>query len=180
MVDGRTPVSGDHHTEKIPPSENDYVIGVVIRYGDFTYGTFSDLDGEYTKSEFGYFYNDIEKSVIPRVGELDVYNVDHHGSEHSSSQAFLDKIKPRVSIVSCGFNNSFQHPDQRTLDRLLPISDVFITEDCNPKAKYGHAVIAYGDITTTVSSTGKTYHVLAGNVERKYESKATKQPPCKL
>jgi hypothetical protein len=49
MADGKTLVGGDHHAESYPPSENDYSVGFVVRYKQFSYGFFSDLDGEYTK-----------------------------------------------------------------------------------------------------------------------------------
>lgn len=57
MADGITDVSGDHHKDNVPPSENDYCIGLLIRFGDFTYVTAGDLDGEYATSGFGYTYN---------------------------------------------------------------------------------------------------------------------------
>lgn len=57
MADGVTDVAGDHHKDNVPPSENDYCIGLLIRFGDFTYVTAGDLDGEYATSGWGYTYN---------------------------------------------------------------------------------------------------------------------------
>lgn len=179
MQDGRK-VEGDHHHESFPPSENDYSIGLIARYGDFTFATFGDLDGEYAKSEHGYYYDDIESTVIKRIGEADVYNVNHHGSSHSSNADFLAKLQPTVSVISCGKNNKYGHPSQDTLDRLKQVSKtILITEDGNPDAQYGNAIITNDDIVITVASNTKTYKVKYGNSAQTFNSKGANQPKCK-
>jgi beta-lactamase superfamily II metal-dependent hydrolase len=65
---------------------------------------------EYAESSFGYLYNDIESFVAPRVGEIDIYRANHHGSGHSSSQLFMDTLNPQLSLISCGVANSYGHP----------------------------------------------------------------------
>jgi competence protein ComEC len=42
--------------------------------------------------------------------QSDVLLVPHHGSKTSSSEAFLDAIKPRLAIVQAGYRNRFSHP----------------------------------------------------------------------
>jgi len=178
MQDGRN-VEGDHHHESFPPSENDYSIGLVARYGKFTFSTFGDLDGEYAKSEHGYFYDDIESTVIKRIGETDVYNVNHHGSSHSSNADFLDVLKPTVSIISCGENNLYGHPAQDTLDRLAKVCDhVYITENGNPDASYGNAIITNSDIVITASADSDDYTVSYGNSVQTFKAKGANQPKC--
>jgi len=177
MKDGRT-VQGDHHDEKLPPSENDYSIGLVARYGDFTFSTFGDLDGEYAKSENGYMYDDIEATVLKRIGETDVYNVNHHGSSHSSNQAFLAQLKPTVSVISCGENNLYGHPAQDALDRLSRVCDhIYITEKGNPSADYGNAIITNSDVIITASYS--SYTVRYGNSVETFRAKGANQPKCK-
>ena len=44
--------------------------------------------------------------------------VGHHGSKTSSSEVFIDTIKPIYSIISVGKNNLYHHPSQETLDNL--------------------------------------------------------------
>jgi len=178
MEDGRD-VQGDHHKEDYPPSENDYSIGLVARYGDFTFATFGDLDGEYSKSDYGYMYDDIEATVIKRLGEVDVYNVNHHGSSHSSSQLFVAKLNPTVSVISCGKDNSYGHPTQEALDRIANVCDhIYITEDGNPQAKYGNAIITNDDIVITASATSNTYTVKYGNSVQSYTAKGASHPRC--
>ena len=53
-------------------------------------------------------------------GEIsaDVLKVGHHGSNTSSSEAFLDSVRPQIAIISVAKDNSYGHPAFETLDRL--------------------------------------------------------------
>ncbi|MGJ7912202.1 ComEC/Rec2 family competence protein [Neobacillus sp. LXY-1] len=42
----------------------------------------------------------------------------HHGSKTSSSGTFIDRVKPKVALISVGERNRFGHPNQEVLDRL--------------------------------------------------------------
>ena len=60
----------------------------------------------------------------------DVLKVGHHGSHTSSSQAFLSAVHPKYSIIEVGKGNSYGHPTQAVLDRLLKIgSQIFRTDE---------------------------------------------------
>lgn len=50
--------------------------------------------------------------------KIDVLKVAHHGSSGSSSEEFLEVFQPRLSLISCGRNNSYGHPHEETLERL--------------------------------------------------------------
>ncbi|MGH2544300.1 MAG: lamin tail domain-containing protein, partial [Ardenticatenaceae bacterium] len=147
QADGVTPVAGDHTGDPLPPSENDYSQTFLIRYNNLQFLTGGDTDGEYATSEFGYTYNDVERHVADSINrEIDVLHVNHHGSEHSTSQHFLDVLRPAASVISCG-QNSFGHPAQEVLDRLYAIgSDIYQTNQCDPNRDYSHTYIVNGDI----------------------------------
>lgn len=62
-----------------------------------------------------------EPLVMARTGKIDcdVLKVGHHGSETSTSNAFLDEYMFEYAIISCNsYGNKFNHPRQATLDRL--------------------------------------------------------------
>jgi competence protein ComEC len=48
----------------------------------------------------------------------DVLVVGHHGSKSSSSDAFLDAVRPKVAIIPVGRDNTFHHPHPGVLERL--------------------------------------------------------------
>lgn len=48
----------------------------------------------------------------------DVLKAGHHGSRHSSSDDFLRRIRPKLTVISCGTGNRYGHPHQETLERL--------------------------------------------------------------
>ncbi len=157
MVDGTTPLQGDRTTASPPPSENDYSIALKIRFGIIDYATAGDSDGEYATSQFGYTYNDVETILAGRFGVVDVMRANHHGSSHSSSQTYVDALDPDASAISCGAN-TFGHPGQGVLDRLLDTGDVYLTNLCDTTRDYGAAVIVDGDIILR-SSDGVHYTI---------------------
>ncbi len=66
---------------------------------------------------------DIEEQVDPELlarglPQVDLLKVAHHGSRTSSTQAFLDAVRPRVAAVSAGLGNPYGHPAPATIDRL--------------------------------------------------------------
>lgn len=61
-----------------------------------------------------------EYQLVERYGRLlksDILVVPHHGSKTSSSTAFLEQVKPRYALISCGFQNRFKHPNHLVVDR---------------------------------------------------------------
>ncbi len=64
---------------------------------------------------------------LEREGELDlldrdlratVLKVPHHGSRSSTIPPFLERVAPRIALISCGRDNLFHHPHDEVLERL--------------------------------------------------------------
>jgi competence protein ComEC len=61
----------------------------------------------------------LEKQLLknyPRL-KVDVLQVPHHGSNTSSSMAFLRQLVPDIALFSFGYRNRFRHPAQKVLNR---------------------------------------------------------------
>ena len=146
------PVSGDHTLQggSGPPSENDYSIAVKVSYGTWAYATAGDSDGEYNTSANGYTYNNIEAKLGSLFGDVDTLRANHHGSDHSSSQAYLNLLKPEAVFISCGAN-SYGHPGNRMLDALRSLvndrgsgADIYLANNpCDPTQADGSTPTNY-------------------------------------
>jgi competence protein ComEC len=60
----------------------------------------------------------IEKFLVEEAPQADLLKVGHHGSATSSTPEFLTAVKPRYSVVSVGFYNSFGHPRSEVMQRF--------------------------------------------------------------
>ena len=61
--------------------------------------------------------------------QTNVLKAGHHGSNTSSSQKFLDQIKPNLIIISCGKDNDYGHPHQETLQRYEKLGSTIYRTD---------------------------------------------------
>lgn len=63
-----------------------------------------------------------ESGVIERYGGqlagVSVLKVGHHGSKTSSSQVFLEALRPQMSVVSAGIDNRYGHPSPEVTARF--------------------------------------------------------------
>lgn len=61
-----------------------------------------------------------EEALLQRYEQLDidVLKVGHHGSDTSSSPAFLHELQPALALVSAGRNNRYHHPSPAVIKRL--------------------------------------------------------------
>ncbi len=76
-----------------------------------------------------------------------VLKAGHHGSRTSGSEAWLEAVKPRLTLISCGRDNSYGHPHREALERLDAAgSKILQTTECG---------------AITVESDGKDFRVHA-------------------
>ena len=50
--------------------------------------------------------------------KADVLRVGHHGSDTSTTEAFVEAVKPSYAVISCGAHNRYGHPDESVLETL--------------------------------------------------------------
>ncbi len=62
-----------------------------------------------------------ERQSVAHWPESTVLKVPHHGSRHSTDLTFLQRVKPKIAIISCGRGNPYGHPHESTLDLLQAI-----------------------------------------------------------
>ena len=80
---------------------------------------------------------DGETSVIETLNQYEdmfpksytLLKVAHHGSKNSTSNEFLDRIKPDTAVISCGKNNRYRHPHDELLNRLKKINTTIFRTD---------------------------------------------------
>lgn len=94
------------YTESNPEDLND--ASIVLRV-DFGKNSFL-FSGDATSR--------IEKKILDKNIDVDIYKVAHHGSSYSNSELFLSKVSPSIGIISAGQNNSYNHPHTEVVKRL--------------------------------------------------------------
>lgn len=98
-----------------PTNKNESSIVLQMQFGNQTYLFTGDTEVENENSRS---WNDI-----------DVLKVAHHGSNTSSSENFLNQIKPEIAIISVGPNNSYNLPKNSILKRLENIGAIIYRTD---------------------------------------------------
>ncbi len=164
--------------DAFPASENDYSVALKFTFGDFELFAGGDLTGTTSHRDFGNNregYHDIESSTAERVGDVEVYRANHHGSAHSSNPCFLNVLSPEVSIISTGDNN-YGHPAPRAYDEMMSHGKVFITGGADNRVKaHVERSIVGGDITVLVDTDGKRYSVNGRDMRAKSEATEAEQ-----
>lgn len=79
------------------------------------------------------FTGDLTEAKEPYVpvADVDILKVGHHGSRYSTTDAFLERCKPEVALVSAGKDNMYVHPHLEVMERLKSCgSHVVVTNEC--------------------------------------------------
>lgn len=94
-----------------------------VKNGDFTALLTGDVDGEGLSDLTSVLTQDPET-----YEDLTLLKVPHHGSKYTTDEAFLNALRPRCSVISCGEDNRYGHPHEDTLERLERVqSPYYIT-----------------------------------------------------
>ena len=62
----------------------------------------------------------VEKEIISKynLSNIDILKVGHHGSDTSSSPSFINKVTPKICLISVGKGNWYGHPKESVLETL--------------------------------------------------------------
>jgi competence protein ComEC len=111
-------IAGEVHLDIFYPFEN-------LRGREFENSNDTSI---VTKLVFGrnsfLFTGDISKKVEKSLSEANldlkanVLKIAHHGSKTSTSEEFVQKVKPDFAVISLGKNNNYGHPHREVLDIL--------------------------------------------------------------
>ncbi len=98
-------------------ANNDSIVMRLV-YGDVAFLLTGDIEAT------------VEKELVRSGAYLrsSVLKLPHHGSNTSSSRAFLDAVRPQVAVISVGSDNDFGHPSREVLERLGKDTLVYRTD----------------------------------------------------
>ena len=84
------------------------------------------------------FTGDIEEisqyAILKEGTKADILKVPHHGAFSTMSDKFAQALECDYAIISCGLNNSYSHPDERTLESYS--SSAIFRTDINETIKF--------------------------------------------
>ncbi|WP_026660687.1 DNA internalization-related competence protein ComEC/Rec2 [Butyrivibrio sp. AC2005] len=92
---------------------NAYSTVLYIKKDNFKALFTGDVDGEGQE-----LLRDYIRKNRDEFSNLTLLKVAHHGSRYTTDEEFLNLLKPRVSLISCGINNKYNHPHKEVLERL--------------------------------------------------------------
>ena len=100
--------------EDVYTDVNDFSPLMILSYKEVDFMFTGDASIECEKD----FLNEYEQQA--KVGDFDVevLKVGHHGSNTSTSEEFLNAIKPEEAVISCGKDNKYKHPHDVVVERL--------------------------------------------------------------
>lgn len=107
-------VQGGTFVDPVPSAqeENSRSIALRLDYGQFSMWLGGDLTGG------GNSTSDVEGPASLACGDVDVYKLNHHGSNTSTSSNLVARLQPELAVVSCGTGNSYGHPTTTVVNRL--------------------------------------------------------------
>jgi len=121
---------------------NNYSPVIILSYNNHSIALVGDAEAE------------VEEYVVDNydLPQVDALKVGHHGSSTSSTANFLEELNPTYAFISVGENDTYDNPDEETLDRLKAsgISQNNILQT----SKNGDILFAIGDMGLYISASG--------------------------
>ena len=149
--------------KKLEPDDNDNSIALRLDYGDFQFFVGGDIR-----------WNIEHRLVCPtnKIGEVDLYMVNHHGFDVSNNPVFLRSLNPRVAVICNGPQKGCSPQtvaDLRTLPDLKTLYQLHRNIFSKPEENTAPEWIANPDpknpgqyIKASVAEDGKSFLVTFG------------------
>lgn len=109
----------------------DFDLNVVALVGKLSYGNFDVLLTADADSQV-----ELAQLATGLLTEVDVLKVPHHGSKTGMLDEWLRVVKPQISVISVGKNNSYGHPAAKTLDQLTRVGSKTWRTDINGNVEF--------------------------------------------
>ena len=114
---------------------NESIVGK-LEYGEFTMLFTGDAEKEAEAEMVDAYGSNLTAKILKSP---------HHGSKTSSSQKFLQTVKPEAALISLGTGNDYGHPHKQTMERYEKQGiKIYRTDE---------------DGAITVTTDGKTYDI---------------------
>lgn len=112
---------------------------------------------------------DCERQSVAEWPESTVLKVPHHGSHNGTDLAFLQQVKPKIAVISCGKDNPYGHPHKSTLDALKYVGTAtYVT------AESGTVVLTSDGTSVTLKTGGANRESVRGQIRGRSGSAASR------
>lgn len=150
---------GSAHIQVLNPDEltgeyNEGSVSLRLAFGDIAFMFTGDAEAV------------TERAILERGYDLhaQILKLGHHGSNTSSSPAFLEAVRPEVAIWSAGPDNTYGHPSPEVIKRLQEMGVTVLGTAINS--------------TITVITDGKTYRIEASGPINAAPTSTPRAPGC--
>ena len=117
--------------DMVTEGANAYSTVLLMKYGNFSALFTGDVEKEGLDNVKEVLNNVRSGSEGWRIEKITLLKVAHHGSKFTTDEEFLNMIKPKVALISCGLDNSYGHPHEEVLERLENIGSKIYRTDRN-------------------------------------------------
>jgi beta-lactamase superfamily II metal-dependent hydrolase len=135
--------------------ENSRSVALRLDYRNFQMWFGGDLTGG------GNSTADVEGPASLACGDVDVYKVNHHGSNTSTSTNLVNRLSPELAVVSCGVGNSYGHPTGTITNRL---NQALASRALLSTTSGSGSIVGFGVVgTLRIDTDGERYRATAQN-----------------
>ena len=113
--------------QKMGDSSNDACVVAKLIFGNNSFLFTGDIPAKTEKELVGIASSQASRNDVLKA---DVLKIAHHGSKYSTSEEFLQNVKPKFAVIEVG-KNSYGHPTPETLQRLEKFGIQILRTDIN-------------------------------------------------